>query len=402
MKVREFPQNFLWGSASSSYQTEGGNIHSDWFHWEKKRPALEICGQTTQHYERWQEDFAFLTELNQNAFRLSLEWSRLEPSPSRLDTTALEHYRAMLNLLKARGITIFLTLHHFTNPQWFAERGGWLKRGNIDSFLNFVNFVVDEFHDLVDFWFIFNEPTMYAALSYYDGMFPPGIQSYFSFREVLRNLILAHKRAYRQLHQKHKTIRIGVATNNQCFEPYSPFLLNSLVTKYTRRFWNHTFLRQVHHQLDFIGLNYYFHNRLKFSLFSDWFAPNHFFSRIKNENKIVSDNGVEIFPSGIHKVLLELKPYSLPIYITENGVADHKDSLRRYFIQQHLKYIYIAIRDLCDVRGYLYWSLTDNYEWGSFYPRHGLVAINYKNMSRRIRESARWYAEVCKKNAISF
>ena len=401
MKERPFPNNFLWGVALSAYQVEGNNIHSDWHHWGRQT-HLAPCGVSADHYERFEEDLALLDPLHQNAFRFSIEWSRIEPSPQCLDAAVLEHYRKVLQLLKQKGITVFVTLHHFSNPQWFMERGGWKKPENIEYFVNFVNFIVDEFHDVVNYWITFNEPTLYASLAYYEGRFPPGERSFFAFRDVLRNLVRAHRRCFEMVHKKYTHLKMGVATNNQYFEPYSSFWLDRAVVAYTSYSWNHFFLRGIKGRQNFIGLNYYFHNKLKFSFLGDWFNPNHFFSRVKNDNLHVSDQGVEIFPSGMYQVLMDLKKYNLPIYITENGVADSSDHFRKNFIDAHLKNVYIAIKDFCDVRGYFYWSLLDNYEWGSFKPRYGLVKVNFKTLEREIRPSALWYAEVCKKNTIEF
>lgn len=403
MKLRKFPKNFLWGSAISAYQVEGGNVGADWYFWEKTQTGIESCKDATSHYRYWKEDLLLLEELNENAFRLSLEWSRIEPEPRTLNTEALEHYRQALLLLKQRGITVFVTLHHFTLPQWFLDLGGWKRRQNIDAFVNFVGFIVEEFKDLVDFWIPLNEPMMYATLAYYEGRFPPGQKNWFAFHRVVLNMIVAQKRCYEKIHSIDEHAHVGIAKNNQYFEPYTPSsLLDRFTVRIAERQWNHRFLDAVKTHLDFIGVNYYFHNKLRFSLFADWLAPNHPCAFIKNENALVSDHGVEIYPKGLYHVLMELKQYKLPLYVTENGVADQEDRFRQRYIFDHVKYLYIAMKDLCDVRGYFYWSLLDNYEWGSFAPRYGLIEVDYKTGERRIRESARYYSRICKENAIIF
>lgn len=403
MKLRKFPKEFLWGSAISAYQAEGGNIGADWYSWEKTHPGIELCTDAASHYRYWEEDLLLLEELNQNAFRLSLEWSRIEPEPRRLNIEALEHYRQVLLRLRQRGITAFVTLNHFTLPQWFLNLGGWERRQNIEAFVNFVDFIVKEFKDLVDFWIPLNEPMMYASLAYYEGRFPPGQKSWFAFHRVVVHMIEAQKRSYEKIHSIDEHAQVGIAKNNQYFEPYaSSSFLDRLAVTMAKRRWNHSFLSAVRKHLDFIGVNYYFHNRLRFSLLADVFSPNHPCGFIKNENVLTSDHGVEIYPMGLYHVLMELKQYKLPLYITENGVADQEDRFRQRYIFDHVKYMYIAMKELCDIRGYFYWSLLDNYEWGSFAPRYGLVAVDYKTGSRSIRESARYYSRICKENAIIF
>ncbi|HLD81728.1 MAG TPA: glycoside hydrolase family 1 protein [Patescibacteria group bacterium] len=402
MKERVFPENFLWGSAISAYQTEGGNVYSDWYFWEEKGKTVQLSKSCSDSYHRLVQDIDYLTELNQNAFRLSVEWSRIEPKESVLIVHELDHYRTILQTLKTRKIKVFLTIHHFTNPQWFSELGGWTQKKNIDHYLRFVQLLVDEFKDYVDFWITFNEPMIYAQNAFREGIFPPGKRSHWMFRRVVKNMILAHRRAYKIIHTRATNPKVGIAKNNQHFIPYGPGILNRLVVYKTRLFWNHYFLRKIGRRQDFIGLNYYFQNKLKFSPFTDWSAPNHFFSRIMNDNVWVSDNGFQISPEGLYHVLCGLKVYRVPIYITENGIADAKDTMRKKFIFQHLRSVYIAIKDFCPVRGYLYWSLLDNYEWGSFKPRFGLIEVNYATQKRTVRHSARYYASICKKNAIEF
>ena len=174
---------------------------------------------------------------------------------------------------------------------------------------------------------------------------------------------------------------------------FEPFVLGSrfdgLSARITDHLWNDYFLNRVKNHLDFIGLNYYFHNKIKFPF------------QIKNDNKKASDLGWEIYPKGIYYVLKDLKKYHLPVYITENGVDDREDKLRKDFIKEHLFRIHKAISESVDVRGYFHWSLIDNFEWDKgFEPRFGLVEVTYKTMERKIRSSGHYYARIAKQNAL--
>jgi beta-glucosidase len=248
--------------------------------------------------------------------------------------------------------------------------------------------MLHEYGNLVDFWITINEPLVYAAKGYLEGLWPPRKRNPLLFLRVLQNQVMAHRRVYEIFHRRPE-IKVGIAKNNQFFEPYDKnSFFDRAVAKIADYFWNHWFLGKIKHCLDFIGLNYYFHNVIAFPLY------------IQNENHIVSDIGWEIYPSGIFHTLVGLKRYQKPIYITENGVADAKDLLRKDFIRDHLFWVHKAIQEGTDVRGYFHWSLMDNFEWEKgFEPRFGLVEIDYNTLERKIRSSAYYYAEICKNNS---
>lgn len=388
-----FPENFLWGSATSAYQVEGGVEGSDW---SRVFPAGRAC----DHYSRYEEDFDLLQKLNQNAYRFSIEWSRVEPDEKKFDEREIEHYRQVLLSLRRRGIKAMVILHHFTNPLWLAKIGGWANSKTVFYFFRFAERMFKEYGDLVDFWITINEPMIYAGKGYLEGSWPPQKRNPVLFLKVLRNQIAAHKKVYEKAHDR-EIIQVGIAKNNQYFEPAnnkSP--LDRFFVFLADYFWNRWFLNRIKNHLDFIGLNYYFHNKIGFPLpFRSLGGGGTY--RMKNENRVVSDIGWEVYPQGIYHVLKELKDYKKPIYITENGVADAKDALRKDFIGDHLLWTHKAISEGVDVRGYFYWSLMDNFEWEKgFKPRFGLVEIDYETLARRPRPSAWYYGEICKKNML--
>ncbi|MEK7161498.1 MAG: family 1 glycosylhydrolase, partial [Patescibacteria group bacterium] len=199
----KFPEHFLWGTASSAYQTEGNNINADWWAWENsekrknfvknRRPNPEqyISGEATDFFSRFEEDFSIARHLNHNAIRFGLEWSRIEPEEGRFDQSAINIYEKMLQSAKANGLQIFLTLHHFTLPLWLAKKGGFSKKENIIYFLRYSEMVARRFSDYVDFWLTFNEPEVYATHSYLLGIFPHQNKSFIKALRVVNNIITA-------------------------------------------------------------------------------------------------------------------------------------------------------------------------------------------------------------------
>ncbi|MBZ9578735.1 glycoside hydrolase family 1 protein [Patescibacteria group bacterium] len=397
-KVLKFPEGFLWGTATSAYQVEGGIENSDW---TKDFPAGRAC----DHYNLFEKDFGLLRKLNQNTFRLSIEWSRIEPEPGHFNEKELEHYWQVLHTLKMRDIKTMVTLHHFTNPLWLAKIGGWTNSKIVSYFSRFAERIFDEYSDLVDFWITINEPLVYASISYLKGRWPPKKTTTHPppsrlqrapnpvlFLKVVKNQITCHKKIYKIFHKTKRSVRVGIAKNNNYFQPFNPISpLDRLIAIIYRYFWSYFFLNRIKNHLDFIGLNYYSRDKVGLP----------FPKRTEDEVKL-SDIGWQICPEGIYHVLKELKKYNLPIYITENGLADAKDRLRKDFIRDHLYWVHKAISEGADVRGYLHWSLIDNFEWDSgFEPRFGLIEIDYKTLKRKIRKSAKFYAKICKNNQLT-
>ncbi|MBW6441058.1 glycoside hydrolase family 1 protein [Patescibacteria group bacterium] len=389
-KILKFPKDFLWGSSVSSYQVEGGNIACDW---SEKFPAKNACN----YYLNYEHFFNLAQELNQNVHRFSLSWPRIQPSEGKFERKPIEHYRKMLLALKERNIKTMVTIWHWTLPLWMAEKGGWANSKFSDYFVQYTKFVVEELDDLVDFWLTTNEPMIYTSLSYIMGKFPPEKNNSLLTPKVIYNFVKTHKKAYNCIHDINKDAKVGVAQNLSFVDSFNEkSVINRTVTKAFDFFRNSLYLEMTKNYQDFLGVNYYFHDRVKFSPFS--FPP----VKIQNENKEVSDLNWEIYPEGIYQILSKLKKYNLPIYITENGLADEKDSRRTKFIKQHLRYIHKAIENGVDVQGYMHWSLIDNFEWREGYgPRFGLVEMDYKIMKSKIRPSAREYAKICRSNKLS-
>lgn len=402
-EILKFPNGFLWGAGGSAYQTEGNNTNADWWAWEnslgrenfvktrKHDPEQYKSGIACDFYNRYDEDFALAQHLNHNVTRIGLEWSRIQPKEGIFDEKALDHYEKILQSAKFHGLSVFLTLHHFTNPIWFAKKGAFTKKENLPYFTNFVQRVAERLGEYVDFWVTVNEPEVYSTYSYLLGIFPPNKKSIFLTIKVVNNLISAHNQASEIL--RFKTGKpVGLAYHLADIVPIG--LFGGLVKRLAHFFANVFIVTRTIGACDYIGVNYYNHHHIGV------FGPR----RHSGSKHKISDLGWGIHPEGLERVLLFLKTLKKPIYITENGLADAKDEKREKFIKDHLYYTHSAIAGGADVRGYIYWSMMDNFEWQhGFWPRFGLVEIDREDFLRRkVRYSATKFAEICKNNYLEY
>lgn len=398
----KFPQSFFWGAATSSYQVEGNNVNSDWWRWEKEK-GIERSGAACLHYEYYKKDFDLAAGLNHNCHRLSIEWSRIEPERGKFIEKEIEHYRQVILALKERGLTPIVTLHHFSNPVWFADLGGWQNRDSVKYFLNFIEKIVPVLCDQVKFWVTINEPLVYVYHSYILGVWPPQEESFLKAKRVEDHLITAHIKAYNLIHKLYRDRgaslpQVSIAKNMQAFYPCGFSFRNKLSAYLRNKLYNFAFLNKLirHKSLDYIGINYYTRSlvdvrgcKMK-NLLLDTCVNNH--SRLKKNSL-----GWDIYPQGLLDLLIRLKRYKLPIFILENGICTEEDKERWAFIHSHLEKVSLAMMQGVEVLGYIYWSLIDNFEWDKgFTPRFGLIEVDYRTLQRNIRESARKYAVVCK------
>lgn len=390
---------FYFGSALSAHQSEGNNFSSDWWEFENtilKDMGLEKSGKASNHWELFEEDFKIARELGHNAHRFSIEWAKVEPSQGQINYDVLEHYKKVLDSLLENNITPFITLFHFTLPKWFADIGGFEKKGNIRHFLNYCKLIGSTFRDEMKYIITMNEPNIYAYHGYLVKKWPPQQRSYFKYSRIVSNLVLSHKLAYEDLKGINPEFKIGIAKNNQVFRPDRKFnLLDHILSITFNKKWNHEFLDRIKHHQDFIGLNYYFYRCVRADFkFVDTFC------QISYPTSRKTDMNWEVYPKGLYILSKDLhKRYKKPIIITENGVADHSDKLREDVIKESLYWLFKAREEKADIFGYLHWALIDNYEWDSgFTPRFGLIKVDYDdNFNRTIRPSALTYREQIKK-----
>lgn len=379
---------FLWGAATSAHQVEGDNVKNNWWEWEMKQSVAMRSGRAALHYELFKEDFALAKQIGHNAHRFSIEWSRIEPERGKWDKRALAHYREVLEELHRLNLVPFVTLHHFTDPRWFTEKDGWLSANAPEAFAEYVKVVVENLGDLVDNWVTLNEPVLLGTMSYWQGRWPPQKKGVFKFDRAIQHLAAAHKRAYRIIHRLQPDAQVGIAKHMISYKPVSDVWSHVLTRGAIDWWFNHRFFKLTWPKHDYIGVNYYFQRKIGVKM-----VPPFFYQEDDGDRK--SDIGWKIAPEGLFNVLKGVKKYGLPVYVTENGIADEKDVLRADFIRDHLRAVERAQKEGVDVRGYFHWSLLDNFEWDLGYgPRFGLVEVDYKTMERKLRPSAYVYKAI--------
>jgi beta-glucosidase len=403
-----FPQGFLWGTASAAHQVEGGNRNSDW--WEFERQPGRIAGGDTSemandHYHRYREDFALLRELKQNAHRLSIEWSRIEPSHGEFDKHQIRHYRDVLGDLREQGIEPMVTLHHFSNPSWFTRKGGWAVRGAANVFMPYVHRVVDELGDLAGIWCTINEPTIYGANGWITGEFPPGRRGDIAgMYRVTSNMRRAHELAYLAIKRRWPDAPVGLSHHKLLFLPATGnrrdrWAAHTAQTALDR--WPVAparFRRIVEATCDYIGIAHYWGQMCSF----DAGRPrDQFIRRFNVPDRPVTDMGLSADPRWMRQVLNEMRAFGKPVYITENGLASDDDGWRRRFITETLSNVLLAIGDGVDVRGYFHWTNTDNFEWARGYSvRFGLIEVDRKTLERTVRPSGHLYGRIAATNSL--
>lgn len=383
MQKFEFPKDFFWGAAAASYQVEGGIENNDWAK-AARDGFVPVAGTGADHYNRYEEDFDIAKSLGHNSHRLSVEWSRIEPTEGYFDEKEIEHYKKVIEALNARGLTPFITLWHFTLPDWFVAKGGFTKRKNVEYFTKYCTRVVSSLKDHSAQWATFNEPMVYASNGWVRGSWPPFKFGHFgSMIKVADNLAKAHKEAYDAIKKEDPDADVGIVKDNIYFHSdKKPW--NIVRAKFLNWFWNHRFLNKIDNHCDNIGLNYYFHS---------------YYGNSSNYPK--SDMGWELYPEGLYHMLMDLKRYDKPVFVAEAGIADEKDNNRAWYIKELVYNMHKAIEDGVDLRGYMYWSLLDNYEWAFGYQkRFGLVEVNFETKERKIRDSAYEYRKICQSNTL--
>jgi len=401
-----FPKDFMWGAATASYQVEGFNENSDWAK-AAKEGRVPGAGRLADHYHRYEEDFDIAKELGHNAHRFSIEWGRIEPQEGVFDEKEIEHYRNVLKALKKRGIKPLVTLWHFTLPLWFSETGGFERKDAPVVFARYCAHVVNALGDLCEDYSTMNEPNVFGSNGWLRGSWPPfkrfaatdlisitnsgrtfesrankGIKPVFLYLRVMKNLANAHNSAYDAIKEISPNKEVSVVKHVIYFHSnWNP--LNVVKAFIANHYWTHVYMKRTYKKCDSIGLNYYFHKK-----FGD------------TDTYEKTDMEWDIYPQGIYGSLKLLSRYKKPIFVSEAGLADKEDKYRADYITRQVEAVAEAISDGIDVRGHMYWSLFDNYEWAlGIEKKFGLVEINYETLERKTRPSAWVYKELIQKNS---
>lgn len=421
-----FPPNFLWGVSTAAFQFEGGDGCSQWHSWERegKVRSGHRRGAACDWWRDPTRDLEACRALGLNSLRLSIEWSRIEPQPGVIDNQAIGRYRSLLDAVRKFGMRPFVTLHHFTHPQWFEDRGAFLAENSAERFAEFATLIANSFGDLCSDWVTFNEPNVYAVFGYVFGEFPPARRT--GVREcalVLRNIHRAHALAYKEIHAVQKDASVGLTTNWVEFQPASPSPGDRLLAHAYDTFFNRSSLHllrtgalpfpfgklvpdgpELADRLDFIGLNVY--NRLhirsgfdeNFMKTGGVFVPAH---------APQGDRGVELpygeaCPDAVISAAKEYSVLGVPIYILENGVPDRQDRIRPWVLVQTVRKLAELSHAGYDVRGYFHWSLVDNFEWNEGWQlRFGLYELDPETQVRKPRRSADIYREIIRNHGVS-
>lgn len=419
-----FPPGFLWGVATAAHQVEGGN-DNQWSDWEAAGHirSRDRSGKACDWWTSTEVDFDLAKGLGINSLRLSVEWSRIEPVEGAFSESALQRYRKMLTDLHRRGIAPAVTLHHFTNPRWFEQKGAFLNPDAPAMFERFCRKVVEAMGDLCSFWITFNEPNVYSTLGYVTGEFPPGkFGKVGSAFHVMSAQARAHARAYRAIHEIQPQAQVGWAQHYIVFQPVNG-QLDGVVASLQSQSFNEGFFQLIEQgrfnlpfnlvggsapeaagACDFVGLNVYNRFHVDFDLKS----AGQLFGRVfVPPDAPQGDSGVEkpygeAFPGAIRAAVKRAARFGKPIYITENGIPDRTDRLRPWLIVNALREAHALIKEGHDIRGYFHWTLTDNFEWAEgWWLRFGLIALDPITQQRTMRASGDLYRQIIRCKGIT-
>lgn len=409
---KSFQPGFLFGTATAAHQIEGGN-DNDWTRWEQGsyeggRPHIKNAdqsGRATDSWNKFDQDLQLMKDLHSNAYRFSIEWSRVQPTRDTWNEAALTQYLQWAQALRQNGIEPMVTLFHFSLPKWVADQGGFESDQTVEDFDAFVRHVSQRLGGEVDLWCTLNEPNVYVTFGYVLGEWPPGKSDQKLGAEVLTKLAVAHARAAKALRETDtldadgdgRATQIGIAHHVRIFQPATQSVMDESIAGLTDDFFNESFPAAVktgrmkisipgtveidqpidglEGSFDFLGLNYYTRDYVRADL-SDPSLSHQYVPR----GRPTSDLGWDLYPEGMYLLVKRFSAYGWPIYITENGIADQAGDTRPQFLLQHLSALEKAANEGADVRGYFHWALLDNFEWAEgFGPRFGLFSVDYSD-----------------------
>lgn len=367
---------------------------------------------------------ALLKELGANSFRFSVEWAMIEPEPGNFCQKTLHHYACQINALLDAGITPMITLHHFTHPLWFEQKGGWTKQENIHYFVRFAQVVFNEFQDKVKLWLPINEIAPFAFQGYCSGVFPPGITNPWIAAKVMRNMLLAHCQVYKALKDadQYGDSQIGFNHNYLHFKSADQSLCSSLnvIEKIPTCLLNYVFndavlhflktgvlfplnpflklvIHDINHCFDFIGLNFYSRVMIKSDLYNSICHVDPAIAVFPTgaPGEVMTDMPFPVSPESFFDAILAMASFGVPLYITENGCPDVTDTYRSEYIKGHLEQLSKAIKQGLNIKGYFYWTLVDNFEWDHGYTqKFGLYDYDRESNTYTLKKSGNVFKDI--------
>jgi beta-glucosidase len=412
MAVRPFPDGFLWGAATAGHQVEGGNVNADlWpLEWAPDSIFNEPSGDACDHYHRYGEDIATLRDLGLNSYRFSLEWARIEPEPGFFSRAALDHYRRVVASCLEHGVTPVVTYNHFTLPRWMAGEGGWSNDRAPEHFARFAARATEHLGDLLSWVCTLNEPNL-MAMMHVSGVLPIGVGDQgpegapgapapaglagFDPSRYRMGLVgadvermgAAHRRALAEIKAGPGDQHVGWTLALVDFQPAEG---GEERFAQARRIGQTDWL-EVSREDDFVGVQTYSRNLI---------GPDGQVS--PPEGTPTMQTGWEVYPAALgHTIRLAAEQARVPVLVTENGMATDDDEARLAYTRASLEGLAACLDDGIDVRGYLHWTLLDNFEWTSgFTKTFGLIAVNRETFTRTVKPSARWLGQVARQNAL--
>jgi beta-glucosidase len=389
MPTRRFPPGFLWGTATAAHQVEGGNWSNDWWAWEHdpEAPCQEPSGDACDHWHRYPDDIALCAALGFGAYRFSLEWSRIEPEDGEWSRVALDHYQRMCATCREHGLEPIVTFHHFTTPRWVAARGGWASPDTPDRFARFCARAAAHLGDTLGRACTLNEPNIVATMGYLYALFPPGQRDADLRRRVNDVLIDAHRKAVDAI-KSAAGVPVGLTL---AMSDYQAVDGGEATRDRYRRDMEDVFLEAARGD-DFLGVQCYSRTRIgpDGDRGPEWGVP-------------TTQMGYEFWPEALEATIRRAWQVTerVPILVTENGIGTGDDAERIVYVERALRGVLACLADGVDVRGYVYWSLLDNFEWIFGYrPTFGLVAVDRETQARRPKPSAAWLGEIARRNAL--
>ncbi len=394
-----FPEGFLFGASVGAYQVEGGNTNTDWWWWEHQEgtPCIEPSGDACDFYHRYAEDIAMLAEFGLDTFRFGIEWARVEPAEGEFSAAELDHYRQMLAACHEHGVTPVLTFHHFTLPIWLHHQGGFTSPKFPDLFARYCDRAASRLGDLIGWACTINEPQGLGLSGYVLGINPPGHRGDLDgARRAGEHLLEAHRRAAPAI-RAHTKAPVGVTLALPDLQYEDGATPGDSIFEVESRI-NDQFLDAARDD-DFIGVQTYTRIRIGPEGPRSPGADGTAISRELKETEQTTQMGYEFYPQALGGAIRRAwrSTGGIPLLVTENGVATVRDQRRITYMDVALREVLASLDEGVDVRGYIHWSLLDNFEWAFGYgPRFGLISFDRQNFERHPKPSARWLGSVAR------